>query len=170
MNKFRAVHDTDDYDTEYQCLSCLNTWAARYFGPNYCGFCGIKFEGQLESRPHDVPRWQWDRWGDGGVPWIVELRREEQQMRYPKPAPDPVWEIRWAFQRTLERDGEHAWRHHGVLRGKDCTAYAAKRWLTQLRKEAEEGEDLDDNGWPGKLLYKLERVTESERAFFAVAR
>lgn len=170
MNKFRAVQDTDEYDTVYQCMSCFQTWAARYFGTNYCGHCGIKFEGQLDCRPHNIPRWQWDRWGDQGIPWSVELRRAEQQMSWPKPAPEPVWYIDSTFEAYVEQRGEDAWAIHRVLPAGKCTAYQAKRQLDYLRRDEEEARDSDEHEWPGRLLYRVRRGNAGDRLFHGVAR
>lgn len=166
MNKFRAVQDTDEYDTVYQCMSCFQTWAARYFGTQYCSHCGIKFEGQLECRPHDIPRWKWDRWGAEDIPREIDLGREEQQLRWPKPAPGAVWKIESALEEWIDPKGEEAWSTHRILRGKECTAYEAKRWLEFFRRE----ESDDDCDWPGRVLFRVRRAGEAERAFFAVAR
>lgn len=171
MNKYRAVQDTDEYDTEYQCMSCRQTWAARYFGANYCGFCGVKFEGQLECRPHDVPRWKWDRWGNEMIPWDIALRREQQQRRWPRPVPETLWDIESAYSDFLARDGESAWRVHETLRGAKCTGKFAKQRLDQLR--ADEEEDRDSNGtfeWPGRVLFRVRRVPVAERTFHALVR
>lgn len=67
MNKWRTVKHTDDGCSVYQCLSCKKQWesrtvpgyiSAQYQGfepiegtieykphQDYCGFCGIKFDG-----------------------------------------------------------------------------------------------------------------------------
>lgn len=58
---FRAVNYLDDGIFEWQCLSCYSFFACGHISNwNYCPFCGIKHKGTIETRDHEVPRWQYD--------------------------------------------------------------------------------------------------------------
>lgn len=74
---YRRVQYTDDGCTEYQCLACKVTWEARHYPSTYCGGCGIKFDGLIESREHGEH--DYDRYPRPAVKksarWVIEARR-----------------------------------------------------------------------------------------------
>jgi len=87
--KFREVRYVDDGVTEYQCLSCKNTWDMRGMPAKFCMFCGIRWEGQLVWRDEvrdarDLLRGQAaNRFAPSAV-WVIEYRVTELP-----------WETQW---------------------------------------------------------------------------
>lgn len=51
LAKYRCIDYTSDGCTAYQCLACKQTWEARSTGYNFCGYCGIKFDGEHAWKP-----------------------------------------------------------------------------------------------------------------------
>lgn len=63
---YRFVQYLDDGVTQYQCMDCKNMFAFRDDPAtyNFCPKCGMSWFKRLHTRPHDLPRWVWDRYGE----------------------------------------------------------------------------------------------------------
>ena len=89
--QYRKVRCTDHGCTVYQCLWCLGTVEIRddpNYGWNFCPKCGKSWFHRLKCREQGVPRWYYDRWGNGeslDAPRIYENR----------PQPTAKWVIEW---------------------------------------------------------------------------
>lgn len=59
--KYRKVSYHEEGIYIFKCLMCsCNIKTYDYHDYQYCPHCGTKWEGQLECREHDVPRWVYD--------------------------------------------------------------------------------------------------------------
>lgn len=76
--QFRKVRYSDDGCTIFQCMWCKQTIEIRdnpdYW--NFCPKCGKSWFQRMQCRDHEIPRWYYDRWGNGeepGAPSVYEL-------------------------------------------------------------------------------------------------
>lgn len=89
--QYRKVRYADDGCYIYQCLWCLGTIAIHdnpHYGWNFCPKCGKSWFKRLECRDHEVPRWYYDRWGNGDSPDAPDLWRF-----YKRPESTATWYI-----------------------------------------------------------------------------
>jgi hypothetical protein len=137
MNKYRYVQYADDGCEEYQCLACKFRFTIRSASMNFCSHCGVKFEGQLECRPHNTPRWAWDRYGVD-IPFGVQL--------YPQPKPPS--KRRWIVESRSKWEG-HEWSKWGYDGSFDLDMgyQGVKRWFIFQRDD----HDPDD---PYQIEYR----------------
>lgn len=59
MKAYRDVHETDKCKL-VQCLECKD-WVPKYEETRFCGNCGAEWGFEVHGRPHNIPRWAWDR-------------------------------------------------------------------------------------------------------------
>lgn len=119
MKKFRYV-DSPDHIDNFQCLSCKDYFLGnRYSVYPYCPQCGIKFEGQHECRERYLKRWEYDRYGDNGLPshlrdleHLIYKRQRDKENR--------CWIVESRIQ--YKNCDWHDWKFERDFTGKDCTA------------------------------------------------
>lgn len=141
---YRTVGYADDGCYSYECLTCKSGWTGRDIQALFCPYCGIKFT-HLKTRPTDVPRWVWDRWGEDGMPWEVR----NKIYTCPAPCPSAVWVVEYRYRWRGQEWGE--WEFDRVLKGTFCNARVAKNYLTHRR---------DDGVF--KSEYRIRRLTRLE--------
>ena len=85
--QYRKVRYSDDGCYVYQCLWCLGTVEIRddpHYGWHFCPKCGKSWFNRLECRDHEVPRWYYERWGNGddpNAPSVYEMFPPRQESR-----------------------------------------------------------------------------------------
>jgi hypothetical protein len=90
----------EDGVSGYQCLHCGNGWDAStdpgLAGWRFCPYCGCEWEGERKCRTHYVPRWEYERWGEQGMP---------SSLRYDADQYSPEWYAR----RQAAEDAQRVW-------------------------------------------------------------
>lgn len=144
MNKFRKVAYTSDGCSEYQCLCCKSYWEARTRDFLFCPFCGTKFLGTHAGRPHETPRWAWDRWGED-IPTHVEeaiLASEGQRLHV-------TWEMQSRYTGgTTRQPNDDVWNKEFRIVTPMCSGAARWRKKELLRERERENNRRDeDDDW-----------------------
>ena len=150
--QFRYVEYTDDGCSIWQCLWCRNTieirdnpeWARWCFCPK----CGRSWFKKMECRDHWVPRWYYDRWGNGNDPdapdpdfmscrgmekptkrWVIERRTKWFNNPWGR------WEYMWSIDKDPYRsDYQKAYsslQYHKDRPGSDATQ---REYRVRLKK------------------------------------
>jgi predicted RNA-binding Zn-ribbon protein involved in translation (DUF1610 family) len=92
LGQFRKVNYTDDGCTLYQCMWCKSAVEIRD-DPTYwhfCPRCGKSWFKAMDCRPHNMPRWVWERGGEEvPYPWYPPHKKPthkwiiEERSRWP---------------------------------------------------------------------------------------
>ena len=108
--QFRYVRYSGDGCGIYACCWCDRTIEIRdnpeWAGWNFCPKCGKSWFTKLQCRPHNTPRWYWDRWGDDPTAETVNTFSGELQvsdLRW-NSRPKPQWE--WVIEERVQWEGE----------------------------------------------------------------
>ena len=153
LNAYRAVCYTDDGCTLYQCLNCYNSWESRtepgwfdgegkyHVDWRFCPYCGTEWEGQHRCRRKYMPRWDWDRYGDEGIPYTPptqESRDAERRARENEKC--------WVIQKkvTWNDDGLVRWYTHRVLPMSGTDHKTVFGWLKYYREQSEDGSGITE--------------------------
>lgn len=103
--QYRYVKYQDDGVSQYQCLWCLRTMNIAddpQYGWNFCPKCGKSWFNKLECRPHDTPRWAWDRYG-------TDVHNHPPYHKYIRPTREWYFEERSRWPNCREEWSE--WAH-----------------------------------------------------------
>ncbi|MCI0564667.1 MAG: hypothetical protein MN733_39875 [Nitrososphaera sp.] len=114
--QYRYVRYTNDGCNIYQCLWCLSTIESHddpNYGWNFCPKCGKSWFSRLECRAHEVPRWYYDRWGNGDNPDSPALSEF-----YKRPASQATWVIEWRSK--WFHDEWTMWNHEYSIHKNPC--------------------------------------------------
>lgn len=151
MHHYRTVGYVDDGCYHYQCLTCKSSWVGRNLNVLYCPYCGRAID-HVKTRPTDIPRWQWERWGED-IPTEV---RDKIYLR-PAPAVSRLWVFEYRYKWTGQEWGE--WTFDSKIRDNHCTHQLARSWLAHLRVRSTKEEDS-----PFQIVWRVRRLTAAQVA------
>lgn len=140
--QYRKVRYTDDGCTIYQCLWCLGTLETRddpHYGWNFCPKCGKSWFNRLQCRDHDIPRWYYERWGNGDDPNAPSV----YEMYPPRPQSTATWIIECRTKWFNDPWGE--WTHeYSFDKDPNKPDWQSARWhLVHCRSRHDYGDDHD---------------------------
>ena len=140
LNKFRFVENDSNYNDNFQCLSCKRYYIGdRYDTYAYCPHCGIEFDCENVCRNHNVPRWEYNLYGNDGLPSVIRDKENEIYKRHRDS--ETVWVVEERFKFTFLGTEFSRWEELQSLRGKECNSKSAYGWL-QFYKNQSRSEDI----------------------------